>query len=192
MKDWLYYKIYAKDIADWYPLLLEEIVQPFISNNEKFIGNFFFFKYYFEYGVHETLEKTCEQKFNVGEFVRFIRLRVLTEQENISNLESELLKLIKASPTILETEKCEYDVVGDLGNRFGKQRIEEVEKYLEYACRISLSLLGEARDKKYFDKICGLIHLPSNILEYRVKIQCPNCGRVVRCQNCGQEIAFQP
>lgn len=183
LKDWLYYKIYAKPINDWYPRLLKEVVQPFISNNEKSIDSFFFFKYRMQYGIHETLEKGCEQKFKVGEWVNFIRLRVLAQQEIISNLENELLKLIKASPTVLETEKCKYDEVADLGNRFGKQRVEKVRKYLEYACRISLSLLAEPRDANYFEKIGGLIHLPSNILEYRVKIRCPKCGH---------EISFQP
>lgn len=183
LKDWLYYKIYAKDVDEWYPCLLKEVVQPFISNNEKSIDSFFFFKYHMQYGIHEPLEKGCEQKFKVGDWVSFIRFRLLAEQKSIPNLESELLKLVKASSTVLATEKCKYDEIGDLGNRFGKQRVKEVRKYLEYACRISLSLLGEPRDKNYFDKISGLIHLPSNILEYRVKILCPKCGH---------EITFQP
>ena len=174
MKDWIYYKIYAKEVNDWYPRLLKEIVQPFISKNEEVIESFFFFKYHFRYGIDEKVEKACEQKFKVGELVSFIRLRVLAEQENIENLEDGLLKLIEASPTVLETEKCKYDEMADLGNRFGKQRVEQVRKYLEYACRICLSLLEEPRD---FQKISGLIHLPSNILEYIVELQCPKCGQ---------------
>jgi len=51
-----------------------------------------------------------------------------------------------------------------------------VNKYLEYASRISLSLLDETRDQDYFKKIHGLIHLPSNILEYAVEIKCDKCG----------------
>jgi len=174
MKDWIYYKIYAKEVNDWYPRLLKEIVQPFISKNEEVIDSFFFLKYHLQYGVHETLEKACEQKFNIGDVVNFIRLRVLAKQENISNLEEKLLKLVRASPTVIETEKCKYDELADLGNRFGKQRVEKVRKYLEYTCRIRLSLLEEPRD---FQKISGLIHLPSNILEYMVEIQCPKCGQ---------------
>lgn len=129
------------------------------------------------------MEKGCEQKFKVGEWVSFIRLRVLAEQKNISNLEGELLKLIKMSPTVLETEKCKYDEVADIGNRFGKKRVKLVRKYLEYACRISLSLLKESRDNEYYNKIGGLVHLPSNIFEYRVAIPCPKCG---------YRIPFQP
>ena len=54
-----------------------------------------------------------------------------------------------------------------------------LRKYLEYACRLSLSLLGENRDQKYSEKISGLIHCPSNILEYQAMISCPRCGQVI-------------
>ena len=85
MKDWLYYRIYAKTVENWYPNILREIVQPFISENEKQIESFFFFKYHMQYGIHEDVEKTCEQKFKKGDWVSFIRLRVLTEEKNISD-----------------------------------------------------------------------------------------------------------
>jgi hypothetical protein len=174
MKDWLYYRIYAKpNLDDWYPRLLREVVQPFISKNEKSVDSFFFFWYRMQYGIHEGLEKGCEQKFEVGEWVSFIRFRVLAERENISNLEGELLKFIKMSPTVLETEKCTYNEKGDLGGRFGETRRELVRKYLEYASRITLSLLAELKDDKYYDNIGGLIHLPSNMLNY--VIECPKC-----------------
>jgi hypothetical protein len=180
LEDWLYYRIYAKPVGNWYQDLLKEIVRPFISSNEKQIKSFFFLKYNLQYGINEGMENVCEQKMkaNIGEWISFIRLRVLTEHENISDLEAKLLKLVKACQTVLEKEKCTYDEVADLGNRFGKERVEIVRKYLECACRVSLSLLEETRDENYFKKISGIIHLPSNILEYRVGIRCPNCGQV--------------
>jgi hypothetical protein len=185
LKDWLYYKIYARPIENWYQNLLREIVLPFISENEKQIESFFFLKYHFRFEIDEGIENTCEQRIraNRGDLISFIRFRVLTEQENILDLEEKLLKLIEACQTVLEKEKCTYDEMADLGNRFGKERFELVRKYLEYACRISLSLLEEQRDANYFNKISGLIHLPSNILEHRVRFPCPHCG---------QEVDFQP
>lgn len=185
LKDWLYYKIYAKSVENWYPNLLMEIVQPFISENEKQIESFFFLKYRFQYGIGEGIENTCEQKLkaNRGDWISFIRFRVFSEQENIADLEAKLLKLVEACQTVLEKEKCKYDELADLGNRFGKERVKLVRKYLEYASRISLSLLGEPKDGNYFNKISGLIHLPSNILEYRVRL---------RCSQCGHEFDFQP
>lgn len=185
LEEWLYYKIYAKSIENWYQNLLREIVQPFVSENEKQIKSFFFFKYYFQYGIGEGIENTCEQKLKVnrGDEISFIRLRVLSEQENISDLETNLLKLIDGCQSVLEKEKCTYDEMADLGNRFGKERVEVVRKYLESACRVSLSLLGETRDENYFKKISGLIHLPSNVLEYRV---------IIPCSQCGQKFLFQP
>ena len=185
MKVWLYYKIYAKPVENWYQDLLREIVQPFIAENEKAIESFFFFKYHFRYGIDEGIENTCEQKVtpNRGDLVSFVRLRVLSEQENIAELEATLLRRIDACQTVLEKEKCRYDEMADIGNRFGRERVEIVRKYLESACRVCLSLLNETRDGNYFNKISGLVHLPSNILEYRVRIPCPNCGA---------EIAFSP
>ena len=184
MKDWLYYKIYAKEVKNWYQNLLKEIVHPLISENEKMIESFFFTKYHMQYGIHEKIEKTCEQKFKKGDLVSFIRLRVLAEKQNIPDLEKNLLNFVKASPTVLETEKCTYNELADLGNRFGIERVEIVRKYLESASKVALSLLVETRDENYFkNKISGLIHLPSNILEYRVGLRCPQCDK---------EFPFQP
>lgn len=185
LEEWLYYKIYAKSDKNWYHILLREIIRPFVSDNENQIKSFFFLKYHFRYGVNEGIENTCEQKMkaNKGNLISFVRFRVLADQGNISELEAKLLKLVETCPTVLEKEKCKYDEMADLGNRFGKERFELVRKYLEYACRISLSLLEEQRDGNYFDKISGLVHLPSNILEYRVRFPCSHCG---------QEVEFQP
>ena len=183
-KDWIYYRIYSKpDLDDWYPRLLKEVVKPFVSQNEEYIDSFFFLKYHHHYAVRPYDEiETDDPMFRQGEIVWFIRFRVLTQKKNITNLEDELMTLIKKSPTVLANEKCKYNEIEDLGNRFGKQRVKEVRKYLEYACRLSLSLLGENRDQKYSEKISGLIHCPSNILEYHVMIPCPRCGQVIRFQ----------
>lgn len=185
LEEWLYYKIYAKSVENWYQNLLREIVHPFVSENEKQIKSFFFLKYHFPYGIGEGIENTCEQKLKVnkGNLISFVRFRILTEKEDISDLEAKLLKLIEACQTVLEKEKCKYDDIVDLGNRFGKERVEIVRKYLESACRVSLSLLGEQKNDNYLNKISGLIHLPSNILEYRVGL---------KCSRCGQEFLFQP
>lgn len=83
----------------------------------------------------------------------------------------------------METEKCVYDELADIGDRFGRERVEIVRKYLEMACRVCLSLLEETRNANLINKINGLIHLPSNILEYQIRFPCPNCGA---------EIVFSP
>jgi hypothetical protein len=180
MKDWLYYRIYAKPSQGWYSNLLREVVRPFIQKNEKLIDSFFFFEYHHNYGVppYDSEIEAKEPKFKKGDEVWFIRLRVLAEQENLKALDDNLIKYMDNSQTILDKEKCSFDEKADLGGRFGETRIELVRKYLEYASRITLSLLDERKDKAYFDKISGLIHLPSNMLEYA--IICQKCGKIIQ------------
>jgi len=176
MKDWLYYRIYAKPIEEWYHKLLKEIVKPFISKNEKIIYSFFFFHYQHPYGIKPWDEKieAYEPKFKQGEYVCFIRLRVLAEQKNINTLEENLNRFIDTSPTAIEREKCPFDEKADLGGRFGEIRRILVRNYLEYASRLTLSLLDEPKDKEYYDKITGLIHLPANMLDFNITISCAN------------------
>lgn len=176
MKDWLYYRIYARPIQEWYHNLLKEIVRPLISENEQLIDSFFFFRYHHGYGVKpwDGIEAK-EPKFKEGEEVWFIRLRVLTEEENLKALEEKLNGFIIRSPTALEFEPCIYNEKADLGERFGKSRVELVRKYLEYASRLTLSLLDEPKDEKYFEKLSGLIHLPSNMWMFAKNVKCPRC-----------------
>ena len=148
MKDWLYYRIYAKPSQDWYSNLLREVVRPFIQQNEKLIDSFFFFEYHHNYGVppYESGIEAKEPKFKKGDEVWFIPLRVLVEQENLEALDNSLINYMNNSKTILDKEKCTFDEKADLGGRFGETRRELVRKYLEYASRITLSLLDEPKD----------------------------------------------
>lgn len=184
MKDWLYYRIYAKPSQEWYYDLLREVVRPFILENDKLIDSFFFFYYNHLYGVppYEGGIEAKEPKFKKGDEVWFIRLRVLAEQEHLKTLDDSLIKYIDNSTAALEKEKCIFDEKADLGSRFGETRRELVRKYLEYASRITLSLLDEPKDKTYYDKLSGLIHLPSNMLKYAIVVRCPKCKNEVTIQ----------
>lgn len=138
------------------------------------IDSFFFLKYHHQYATapYDGIEAK-EPKFKKGDEVWFIRLRVLAEQEHLSALDDSLIKYVDKSTTSREKEKCTYDEKADFGGRFGEPRRELVRKYLEYASRITLSLLDEPKDKKYYNNIGGLIHLPSNMLDCVIK--CPKC-----------------
>ena len=177
MKTWLYYRIYAKPVKNWYNILLTEVVEPFVLKYDSLIESFFFFKYHHRYGVppYDGLEAKVP-KFNVGDEVWFIRFRLLLEEENLEELDESLNELMDISNIVIERELCEYDETRDLGGRFGESRQVLVRKYLEYASKITLSLLNEKKDDEYFKKISGLIHLPSNMLEYVLVSKCPQCG----------------
>lgn len=176
--DWIYYRIYAQPkVENWYSLLLREVVNSFISKNEKLIESFFFFMYHHQYGVAPYDGKEAEEpQFEKGDEVWFIRLRVLVHKENLQELEEDLLTFIEKSKIAITKEKCKYDELADLGDRFGKERVKEVRNYLNSICILSLSLLEDERDAEYNEKIAGLIHLASNVLEYSTNVPCPRCG----------------
>jgi len=152
-------------------------VEPFVLKYDSLIESFFFFKYHHPYGVppYDGLEAK-EPKFNVGDEVWFIRFRLLSEEENLVELDTRLNELMDKSNLVIERELCVYDETRDLGGRFGESRQVLVRKYLEYSSRITLSLLNEKKDNEYYKKISGLIHLPSNMLEYALVSKCPQCG----------------
>ena len=64
---WLYFKIYAKDVENWYYKILGEVVKPFTQRNEQLIDKFFFFHYVENYGACSDgsieFEPNCEHKF---------------------------------------------------------------------------------------------------------------------------------
>jgi len=173
---WLYYKIYAKEMANWYYHILNEVVKPFIQQNNALIDKFFFFHYEENY----RLEPTCEQKFEVGKRVRYIRLRVKSENENLGTLEKSLLTLIENSQTTLQHEKCEYDVSGDLGNRFGQARTDIAVNYLDAFARMVLSLLASNNQLENGDKPYSAVHLVHNMIGSQIPVACanPNCRRI--------------
>lgn len=186
MKDWLYYRIYARPSQEWYFDLLREVVRPFIQENEKLIDSFFFFHYHHQYATppYDGVEAK-EPKFKKGEEVWFIRLRVLAEQNNLKTLDKSLNKYMDNSKIVSEREKCVYDEKGDLGGRFGETRRELVRKYLEYASRITLSLLDEPKDQSaraHHDRTAK-----RTVTLYMDERICPQCGRVLEECSCNAE-----
>lgn len=167
---WLYYKIYAKEMANWYYTILNEVVKPFVQQNNVHYDKFFFFNYEEDY----VLEPNCAHKFEAGVKVRYIRLRVKAQDDNLGNLEKSLLELIATSQTTLEHEKCEYDVSADLGNRFGLTRTDLAVNYLDAFARMVLSLLATNNQLVNGDKPASAIHLIHNMIGSQIPVACGN------------------
>ena len=162
--EWLYYRIFA-DPSDqlWYYKLLTQVVKPFIDENESFIERFFFFHYFPRYESDDE----CESKFTTGDEVAFIRLRILAKRTELQRLESSLLYFIRSSSAVTQTERCKsYDVNGDVGNRFGTNRVTRVVDFLDAASRLSLALLeGE---QGFSPKVHNAVHLICNMMNFRL------------------------
>ena len=162
MRKWIYYRIYAHDVLNWYERLLNEIVKPFAKNHRKDTQCIWFNCYYPKY----LRDEPCETKFKKGTTVRYIRLRILTIEEKASMLEKELLKLVTSSSTALDKEKCEFRAKEILSNEFGTRRSELSIKYLNLCSEIVLSLLDESKlfHDKYAERFrhyfCNMLRIP--------------------------------
>ncbi len=165
-KDWIYFRIFA-NLSDqlWYNKLLSQVVKPFVGNNESLIERFFFFHYVQKYEPEEE----CESKFTKNDLVAFIRLRVLTQSTNLLVLENNLLELIKKSSAAIGIERCKkYDINGDLGKRFGTERVSEIVDYLVAGSRLTLTMIeGE---QGFSPKVADAIHLVCNMMSFRLII----------------------
>lgn len=175
---WLYYKIYAEDTDNWYYKILNQVVKPFVQQNDAMIDKFFFFHYKENYGIRPNgsveFERNCERKFEAGVRVRYVRLRVRAKDEHLSALENSLLSLIMNSQTVLEKEKCPFDVEADLGERFGHSRTELAVNYLDAFSQMVLSLLTSNNQLENGDKPSSAIHLVHNMIGSSIPVACAN------------------
>jgi HPt (histidine-containing phosphotransfer) domain-containing protein len=169
---WLYYKIYAEDTTNWYYKILNEVVKPFVQQNSALIDKSFFFHYEENYPIQP--EPNCERKFEAGVKVRYVRLRVRAKDEHLSTLENSLLSLIMGSQTVLEKEKCPFDVEADLGERFGHSRTELAVNYLDAFAQMVLSLLTSNNQLENGDKPSSAIHLVHNMIGSSIPVACAN------------------
>ena len=162
MEEWIHYRIYAHAVSDWNERLLKEVVKPFAESYRKHTQCIWFNCY----SPYYLRDEPCETKFKEGDFVQYIRFRILTTEEDAPMLEQGLLELIASSSTVLEKEKCEFRAKEILSKEFGNGRIELSIRYLDLCSDIVLSLLGEnkathdrhaERFRHYF---CNMLRIP--------------------------------
>lgn len=161
MEKWIYYRIYARDVPNWYKGLLNEVVKPFAERYRKYTRCIWFNCYYPKY----LRDEPCETKFKEGVVVRYIRLRILTTEE-APMLEKELLKLIASSSVVLEKEKCEFRAEEILSDQFGNRRVELSIRYLNLCSEIVLSMLDESKlfygkhAERFRHYFCNMLRIP--------------------------------
>jgi len=167
---WLYRTIHGyPDDYSWYFKLLSDVVKPFIDKNNPIIDRFFFLHYYPKYG-NEPEGSKLERKLSDKETnVAFIRLRIRVEQKDLHVLETSLLDFIKRSSVVRETEPGTYDVMGDLGKRYGNNRVEELIDYLDKSSRLCLTFCQDEEQYYHYlipDFNVNPAHLVCNIMNY--------------------------
>jgi hypothetical protein len=199
---WLYFKIYAKNVENWYYRILNEVVEPFTQRNEQLIDKFFFFHYVENYGVCSDgsieFEPNCEHKFEARTLVRYVRFRARAKDEDIRALEESLQEIVRGSEVTLETEKCQFDLNADLGGRFGQQRRELTVNYLDAFAKMVLSLLMTNNQLEDGGKPYSAVHLIHNMLGSNISVACANCGEInqvrlvtgFQCQKCRSITVF--
>jgi hypothetical protein len=139
-----------------YFTLLNDVINP-ITEGLDGIEKFFFFRYH-----HDNLH--------------YIRLRI--------NAHKSIHKVIKymfdkevSWNHIIKHEDSDYDEVEDIVGRFGQTRYKEIIDMCELASKLALSF---ASGKETYDPhpkgqggVAGIVHLISNTLNYKVKLD-PN------------------
>jgi len=183
---WLYYRIFVNPsdsghLAD-YTSLLRDVVHPVITTFRPHIRHFHFFRYAGAYKDHaEGVEKPLAAA--PEEWVHFIRLRVLVEDEQAAQLHSLLQELRQKSGVCkgIEIPTAVYDIEADIGARFGNTRTWEVANLIQAAATLALAYASDGQEYDPHPQgqggTAGLIHLVANTLFYQVNVYRTDWGR---------------
>lgn len=192
---WIQFKIFMKpkdhifwkEGLDWYHSVLR-ILKPALENNHNVLA--ILYTYYGPVDYKSELESLYEKKISrIPEYeVFFIWLRINVEDENRGDIIldiSEILSSNQRQAWDYEILK-EYDILGDIGNRFGRRNDGAVDeettirfiKYLDAGCRYILSTLDKKGNWCENIDVWGIPHLINNALGgwLRVESRCEKCG----------------
>ncbi|MBL8165625.1 MAG: hypothetical protein JNJ61_26815 [Anaerolineae bacterium] len=173
---WIYYRLFSKSANfNDIEVVLKSIVAPVIEQFSDSIQHVHFFNYSGAYGNHlEGDGGVIKQIENITDeqYVWFIRLRLRVASEREQEIRKAILAKSENSPHVLGIEEpvTPYDVIKDLGRRFGNQRIELVMNLLESSARLAIDF---AKQQEPYNPhpdgqggSSGLVHLVSNTLQY--------------------------
>ena len=148
------YFIYISGTEDEdYFSLLRDVVSP-ISNTLDALGWFFFFRYQDETG-------------------HYIRLRICTDSIRHQEIK-DILDTAIANNFIIKYDASDYDLIEDISQRFGICRYDKVVIMCQTASLLALEYADGigAYDPhpKGHGGVAGIVHLISNTLNYKVKL----------------------
>lgn len=189
---WVYFRLYKnpqsennwKNNLDWYHQTLISVVRPVVNSNMNIAAIFFGFYGPQAYGTPEgeTYKKTIE---NPGSDLVFIRLRLAVKTGKKNNVKNAIVASIESNRNLVWDYEMmiTYNVVGDLGDRFGSNLNDQTLRFIRYwdaSCRFILSVLEMPGNWKNDLDVWGIPHLTNNSLgawlrPERGPVSCPNC-----------------
>lgn len=199
-QNWIQFKMYDnpdvtrnwRDSLDWYYNVLRTIVRPIVESDESVS-----FVLFTRYGPqqYESSERPAMERLLPSVptgTVSFVRLRVLPAPDSRERVKRSFEEQIHAQPSALWDYEIvrEYDVIGDLGNRYGRGEDGSVDqgrtlrfiRYWDAGCRYILSIVADSGNWERNVDIWGVPHLINNALGSWLRH--PNAA----CDLCGTKL----
>ena len=199
-RNWIQFKIYdnpevkrnSKECLDWYHGVLRAVIRPVVQSNASI--SFILFTVYGlpQYEQFETniAEKALSKIPSAGVF--FVKLRIfptLGSRTEVLRAFERQFETGKSSIWDYEVLR-EYDVLGDLGNRYGRGPNGEINRditmlflrYWDAGCRYILSIITDEGNWLEKVDVWGVPHLINNALGGWLRLsaaKCPSCGEAM-------------
>ena len=162
-----------------------------ILTDRQMIDNFFFSQYGPEDYVAEpeSLYLKRLQTLPTNK-ISYIRIRIHPMEGKYTDLIDSVSRLLNSQTLVWDFEILkEYDIRGDLGNRYGKRDNDTIDdeatinfvKYWNAGCNYILSVLNESNDFRKNVDVWGIPHLINNAVGSLLRLldKCPKCnGRI--------------
>lgn len=175
---WAQYRVFMRlpdaNRVSNYAALLREVVNPLVVQLRPSIKRFYFLRYAGKYGDQADETAQVPLPFAAGDWVNYIKLRLLIDSSRKELVSATLTDLAGKSSACLgvEVPLQQYDVEADLGVRFGGSRTGQVLDLLQSATELALTYASDGQpydpDPRAGGGTRGLVHLVSNTLAYEV------------------------
>jgi len=196
-ENWIQFTLYDdpdarwtwKQALDWYHNVLRTAIRPVVES-EKSI-EIVLFSHYGPSSYEPPDRRICQRTLSSipDKPTRYIRLRIFPAVHERENIVARLEDRLRAQHCAWDYEiLTEYDVLGDLGNRFGRNQDGSIEhertlrfvRYWDAGCRYILSVIADSGNWEKNVEIWAVPHLINNALGSWLRH--PN----VKCNNCGE------
>jgi hypothetical protein len=197
-ENWIQFTLYDspdarrswKEALDWYHDVLRTVVRPVVESQKSI--QIVLFTHYGPSSYQPPDRRICQRALSSipDKPVRYIRLRIFPLARERGNIITKFEDQLRAQHCTWDYEiLTEYDVLGDLGNRFGRKQDGSIEpertlrfvRYWDAGCRYILSVIADSGNWEKNVEIWAVPHLINNALGSYLRhpnTKCPNCGEL--------------